>query len=162
MLSKISVIFRKSFRINRQLVKKVLAIGLSGILLILLLLGILFQFNKDKIASSLLLKVNEYQNGELVFDDLSFNPFIHFPDVSIVLYDIQYYQEKRSQPSADTIPILRLENLYIGFNLLDLLKGEVNVPNIHLENGRLNLLTDDGGSLNLMKALKKHKGKSVV
>lgn len=157
MLSKISVIFRKSFRINRQLVKKVLAIGLSGILLILLLLGILFQFNKDKIASSLLLKVNEYQNGELVFDDLSFNPFIHFPDVSIVLYDIQYYQEKRSQPSADTIPILRLENLYIGFNLLDLLKGEVNVPNIHLENGRLNLLTDDGGTLNLMKALKKNK-----
>lgn len=118
---------------------------------------LLFQLNKDKIASSLLLRVNGYQNGELVFDDLNFNPFIHFPNVSIVLYEIKYYEEKQVLSDADTVPILSLEKLYIDFNLIDLLQGEVNVPNIHLENGSLNLLTDEKGVLNLIKAINKPK-----
>jgi AsmA-like C-terminal region/AsmA family len=147
----------KKFRLNRKVLKKVVVITSLVTLFILMTLTILFQINKDKIASTLLLKVNEYQNGELDFDDLSFNPFIHFPNVSIVLYEIQYYEEKRALPEADTIPILSLGKLYIDINLIDLLKGEVKVPNIYLEHGSLNLLSDKNGLLNLIKALKKNK-----
>ena len=142
---------------NRRLLKKVIIISLSVFVFILIVVSVLFRLNKDKIASSLLLKVNEYQNGELVFDDISFNPFIHFPDVSIVLYEIHYYEEKQSNSKADTVPILSLAKLYADFNLIDLLKTEVNAPIIYLENGRLNLYKDEKGVLNLMKAINKNK-----
>lgn len=145
------------FSLNKKIIKKVVLVSLSVILFILITLIALFQINKDKIAGSLLLKVNEYQDGELKFDDISFNPFIHFPDVSIVLYEIHYYEEKQSLPQADTIPILSLGKLYIDINLIDLLEGEINVPNIYLESGSLNLLVSKNGSFNLINALKKPK-----
>lgn len=155
--SKIWGIIRRLVVNNKGFVKKILLISLSVIVFILMLATLLFQLNKDKIASTLLLKVNEYQNGELVFDDLSFNPFIHFPDVSIVLEEIRYYEEKQALSNADTLPILSLEKLYIDFNLIDLLKTEVNAPNIHLANGRLNIYKDEKGVLNIIKAVEKSK-----
>ena len=155
--SKLSNKIRKLFTINRKLVKKITAISLLTILSLLIILMVLFQINKDKIAASLLLKVNEYQSGELAFDDLSFNPFIHFPHVSIVLNEIKYFEVKQDLKDADTIPILNLEKLYIDFNLIDLIQGEVNVPNIYLENGSLNLLTNEKGAFNILQAFKKPK-----
>ena len=130
----------------------ILIIIVVGIAVLLILTG-LFKYYKDDIGRSVLLRVNNIQSGELSFEDIAFNPFKHFPSISIELNEVGYYEHKEEVRSIDTLPIVQLENLYISFDVIDLVKGNVNVSQIILENGQVNLITYADSTFNLTNAL---------
>jgi hypothetical protein len=68
----------KIFRFLKRFFLTVLGVIFS----LLLILSLLFRIYKDDIAGTILLKVNAVHPGELSFDDIAFNPFAHFPDIS--------------------------------------------------------------------------------
>lgn len=119
---------------------------------LLLLLFVLFHFKKDDIGRAILLSANRIQPGELTFADISFNPFIHFPDVSVALNNSNYYEEKPVYRETDSVPIIGLKKLYLAFNVIDLIQGNVNVSRFSLDDGHINLVTYADSSINLLRA----------
>lgn len=119
--------------------------------LLLLLFG-LFHFKKDDIGRAILLRANNIQPGELVFEGISFNPFIRFPDVSVALNNSSYYEKKPVYRETDSIPIIGLKKLYLAFNVIDLVQGNVNVSRFSLDDGHINLVTYANSSINLVRA----------
>lgn len=119
---------------------------------VLLILTGLFYYYKDDIGRTILLRVNSIQPGELAFDDIAFNPFAHLPNISIELNDVDYFEHKNEDRGTDTLPIIKLEKLYIAFDVIDLIKGNVNVSQIILKNGEINLITYADSSFNLTNA----------
>ena len=69
---------------------------------------VLFNFYKDEIARDVLLRVNKLQKGELTFEDISVNPFVHFPNVSLALNAVDYYEYPAEERLVDSIPIIKL------------------------------------------------------
>ncbi len=141
----------KSNRLLR-LFKRFILVSTAIIIFLLILSTILFKYYRDDIARTVLLKANTIQHGELTFKDVSFNPFVHFPNVSIELDSALYYEQPAENREEDSIPIIALNRLYMAFDLVDLLKGDINVSKILLENGSLNLITYADNTLNLMNA----------
>ena len=131
---------------------KWIAILFSVFLSILFIIAILFNYYKDDIAKEVLLRVNKIQKGELIFEDISFNPFIHFPNVSLTLNAIDYYEYPIDNRDIDSIPIVKLDRLFIAFDVIELIKGNITVSDILLKNGKVNLITYADSSLNISNA----------
>ncbi len=79
----------------------------------------MFNYYKDDIAKEVLLRVNKIQKGELAFEDISFNPFVHFPNVSLTLNAIDYYEYPADNREVDSIPIVELDRLFIAFDIIE-------------------------------------------
>jgi len=133
--------------------KRLIVTLLSVFIAILIIITIVFNFYKDDIGRELLLQVNKIQKGELVFDDVSFNPLVSFPDVSIALETVSFYENPAINRINDSLPIVELKKLYVTFDVIDLIKGNINLSQILLENGRFNFITYADSSLNLINAL---------
>src|SRR5690606_28129444 len=56
--------------------------------------------------------------------------------------------------TADTSapPIYHVKDLYVGFNLWDLLRGRYDIRSLHADGGHLDLVLHPDGTLNLMRA----------
>jgi len=143
-----NTIERKPF--YKRLIRILLYLLLSLIILLILATGILY-LNKDQIAEKILLATNDQQNGEISFLDISFNPFVQFPSVSIQLNDFSYFEQ--SKDSANTkfkvgddtlsnqlLPIARVRYLYAAVSITDLFRGEINISKVLLENGQVNIV----------------------
>ena|GEM_PF-6107651 len=132
---------------------KRLIIGtISVFIFLLFIMTVLFNFYKDEIARDVLLRVNKLQKGELTFEDISVNPFVHFPNVSLALNAVDYYEYPAEERLVDSIPIIKLENLFVAFDVIDLIQGNVTASKIFLKNGKVALVTYADSSLNLVNA----------
>ncbi|MCD4735637.1 MAG: hypothetical protein K8R53_06305 [Bacteroidales bacterium] len=100
-----------------------------------------------------MLRANDLQNGEICFSDISFDPFVHFPVVSIRLQEFVYLGNpiKENDSAKDTIA--NFNNLYAAINLWDLVKGDITISQITLNGGELRLIKNNDGAINLFHAL---------
>lgn len=138
--------------IKYNLIKRWILITLSMFVFILFTITILLNYYKDDIGREILLRVNKTQKGELAFENISVNPFVHFPNVSLALSDVDYYEYSEDERLVDSIPIIELEKLFIAFNVIELIKGNVTASKILFNNGKVNLVTYVDSSLNLINA----------
>ena len=136
-----------------RLFGRIVLIIIAIFVVILLILTALFDYYKDDIGREILLRINKVQPGELTFKDIAFNPFSHLPNVSIKLNDVDYFEQKDQGRKNDSLPIIELENLYFAFDVIDLMKGNINVAQIILDSGEINLMTYADSSFNLINAI---------
>lgn len=136
-----------------RLVLRWLLIFLSVFVTLLLVITLLFKFFKNDIAKELLRNVNTMQNGEIAFDDISINPFVHFPNVSLSINSVVYYEFPSAYRATDSIPIFELDKIFIAFDIIELIDGNISVSDVLLKNGNLRLITKADSSLNIIDAL---------
>jgi hypothetical protein len=118
----------------------VLLFGTATLLLIL---------QQDRIVDKVLETFNGNFKGAIVIGDSDISPFANFPYVSIVLEDVQVYEDK-----ADMFaPILDVTQVYLGFNIKAVLSGIFQVNLLRVNNGNFDIVRYSGGSLNLSNAL---------
>ena len=161
---------------------RVLLFLILGLLVLLIITSTIFYTNKDKIAENILLSVNKKQEGELRFRDIAFNPFVHFPSISIQLNDVQYFEIKEHSINAsfkvgvDTLennndslnpnfkvgidsilgigkPIARFQYLYGSIDIIDLIKGDINISKVMLKNGEINIVKYPDSTFNYSNAI---------
>ncbi len=140
---------------KHRFIKRLILIILSVFVFLLLTIIVLFNYYKDDIGREIILRINKLQKGELAFEDISVNPFVHFPNISLALYDVDYYEYPAVERIVDSIPIIELEKLFVAFNVIDLIKGNVTASKILLKNGRVALVKYADSSLNLISAFNK-------
>ena len=129
---------------------KLLIIGVSATVLLLFAIVIItLTWYQDKAVQKIVQGLNDDFQGAIVIGDSDISPFANFPYVSVVIENVQVYEDK-----ADMFaPILDVSHISLGFNLLTLLKGSLNVNLLKIENGNFDIVRYSDGSFNLMHAL---------
>ena len=134
---------------KKKLLKRLLYFA---ILLPLLLFGVLLTIiyiKQDDIIQSQLDTMNKEHKGLLKIGDTHLAPFENFPDISFKIDDVLIYETKDQKYK----PILDLKDIYIGFNLMDILKGNYDVHSLLIEDGYFNIVLHEDGTNNLQNAL---------
>ncbi|TVQ75660.1 MAG: membrane biogenesis protein [Flavobacteriales bacterium] len=126
-------------------------IRIAGIALLTIILSIVGVFtyvlsNQDKLVAKALQGVNESFQGEMIVEKTRISLFANFPYISIDLQNARYYDNK----DRNTSPIYKINDLYVGFDIFYLLRGQFEVKKIRLKGGYIHLERDTAGVINLM------------
>lgn len=133
----------------------VLSAGITVLALFFLVLFITFSIFKDDISQALLLNVNQKINGKISFSDISFTPLKHFPNAAISLSDFELLENKDTLDENSELQILKIKDVYLSVNIIDLLSSRLNVTNVSIDEGSVNLLVYADGTTNISRALMK-------
>lgn len=106
-------------------------------------------WRQDDVVQELITTANKDFTGLLEIEDSHISPFANFPYVSIDLDHVRVYEDK----SRSAKPILEIDDVYLGFDLLTLLTGEVEIRAIKLTRGTIELVQHRDGTFNITQAL---------
>ncbi len=136
----------------RVVLKFISFLAIIMIFLISTIAGLL-HLNRETIYQRLINYFTQETNGELAYSQLSLNPFAQFPGISITLKDVSFALDTDSIRRAPAEEILQLEKLHLAFDILELMKGNVDVKKVRLENGLINLVQYEDSSFNVQRVL---------
>jgi hypothetical protein len=137
--------------------KKIIKIVFISLFVIpILLIGIVVTIlytNQKKIVKSLIEQVNLDFNGRVQIEDSHIEPFTNFPYISIDLESLRIFETKDSLLK----PIVDVKDIYIGFDIFNLLQGKKDIKLIKLKNGEIHLIQELDGKLNIANAFQSTK-----
>lgn len=153
-----------------RILKRVLKILGIGAAVVTILFGlaswILFHQRNELLLNELETFMRKSQSGSFEVGSLDLRPFRNFPDITIELDSITYWEHKDSVRQATELPILHVQKLDVSLDFWSLVTGQVKVSEISLNDGHLHLVEYKGGILNLDRALAKPSkataGKPIV
>lgn len=122
------------------------------IILLAIALSILY-LKQDELIQAEIAALNKGYKGKIEIAETHLRPFANFPYISIKIDHVSILESKDS--SAEKL--LKVEDIYTGFNIWDILKGNFDIKNLLIENGELNLIFHKDGSLNIQNALQTNK-----
>lgn len=129
---------------------KILRIVIAVPLVLLSVLIAYFYWKQDEIVQKILQSVNETIAGEITVKDSHIALFYKFPYISIDLKDVILYSDKSKKEEQE---VIHLEDVYIGFNLTDILKGDYTIKALELDRGHIDLVQYEDGAYNLTEIL---------
>ncbi len=118
-------------------------------ILLFLVVVVVLYLKQDDFVQYGLTHANQDLKGQLKIRDSHIAPFQNFPLISIDLEDLEIYESK--DKNADRL--VHINDAYIGFNLLEILRGDVKVHKITLKKGSLDLKQHPDGTINVANAL---------
>lgn len=134
---------------KRKRLRKILIWSLSGLIFLFGVLILIIYIKQDEIIQSQLETMNKEHKGLLKIGDTHLALFENFPDLSFKIDDVRIYETKDDHKKA----ILDVKDIYVGFNLIDILKGNYDVHSLLIEDGYFNIILHEDGSNNLQNAL---------
>jgi uncharacterized protein involved in outer membrane biogenesis len=140
--------FGESEEKNKQ-GKRFLAVALVLLACLIGMMTSVLIWYQDQLVQKLLADVNENFNGALIIEDTNIEPFQNFPYISIAIKNVQVYENKEDMFA----PILDVSDISLGLNFWSLIKGDVEVNMLRVENGNFDIYRYADGSFNLMNAL---------
>jgi len=140
---------------------KIFAWVLGVFLLLLIILEVLFILNKDKITDKIVSYLNEIQAGEIVISSVNFSPLSHFPDISVRLNDVQYYETKSDNRETGEEAFFELDKFYICLDIVSLLKGDLDVSELTLQDGELRIIAREDSSVNIFNIINDQEESTV-
>ena len=130
------------------LIKRILwALSIPIVLFSALILTIYLK--QDEVIQSQLNTMNEGHEGLLEIGDTHLALFDNFPNISFKIDDVKVYETKNNKEKA----ILNVADIFIRFNLLDLISGNYDIHSLLIEEGFFNIVIHKDGSTNLQHAL---------
>ena len=122
---------------------------LIGIPLILFSVVLLIVYiNQDKIIQSEVDALNKGHKGQVFIGDTHLEPFKNFPYISIKVDDVRVLESKQKGSQE----ILNVADIYLGFNIWDIIEGNYDIQKLLIEDGFFNVVFHKDGSINLQNA----------
>ncbi len=125
-------------------------LGLLIVFPILMFFGVTaaLYYNQNTLLHRVLHDVNNSFVGTLSIKGIHVAPFANFPYISVDLEQVRFYE------NIDTTcqPIYAFEDVYVGFNIWDIIKKEYKIKSIKLVEGHLDITHFEDGSYNILKA----------
>ena len=118
----------------------------------LLVLSIAFAYvytNQEDILQSQIVNLNKEHAGLVKVGKSNISLFKNFPYVSVRINDLKILESK----AKDAPVIADLDDIYIGFNFWDIIKGNYDIKSLALEEGFFNFILHKDGISNLENAL---------
>ena len=114
------------------------------------LLIFIIYLGQDHVIQGHLDVMNKSHVGLIKIGDTHLAPFESFPDVSFKIDDVKIYESKKQGEHE----ILDVEDIYVNFNVWDVLTGNYNIKSLVIEEGFFNVILHKDGSTNIERALK--------
>ncbi len=135
-------IFKRKYILRTLLVLFILMVGLIAITPYYL------YRNQDLVKEMVLSRLNKAMVGHTTLESVYISPFKNFPYISIDLRNLKFYDtDDESHP-----PIYEFEDVYLGFDIWDIFKGEYTIKKVHLQKGKLHIIRYEDGNINLLLA----------
>ena len=109
--------------------------------------GILYS-QQQRLVELAVKELNKQLPGQLAIGGSEISLFQNYPYISIALNKVQFYPSKQS----GVRPIYEAERIYLGFSLPDVLRQKYRVKALAVRNGHLDLVQEEDGQLNIVKA----------
>lgn len=86
--------------------------------------------------------------GKLTVESSRISVLTDFPYISIDLKGVAFYENK----NKDTRPFYKASDLYVGFNIWDILDGDYKIKSISTIDGHVDLVKYPNGDINILLA----------
>lgn len=86
--------------------------------------------------------------GKLTVESSRISVLTDFPYISIDLKGVAFYENK----NKDTRPFYKASDLYVGFNIWDILDGDYKIKSISIIDGHVDLVKYPNGDINILLA----------
>ncbi|MDN5210777.1 AsmA-like C-terminal region-containing protein [Fulvivirgaceae bacterium BMA12] len=122
--------------------------ALFPVLIFSILLSYIYV-EQDNILQDQITTLNRQHKGLIVVGDSHLSPFENFPYISIKVDDVRVYEAKGDETSV----IVDVADIYIGFNIWDIVGGNYDIQTLLIEEGFFNIVLHEDGTNNLQNAL---------
>jgi len=135
----------------KKIIKYILIILAVIIVLIVAGVSLIAVFYEDEVKQYVVEELNKHINTGIDVGNVEFSVFRKFPDASLVFNNVTahsagQFNKNDFKDNADTL--LVAENIYLQFNIIDILKKKYIINKVHVNNGRINILIDRKGNDN--------------
>lgn len=110
--------------------------------------GVLY-LKQDEIVQDLINTLNKDFNGKIEVKDSHISPFTNFPYISIDLENVKIFEGKEDSSNI----ITDISEVFLGFDFWDIIVGRIDINDIKLKDGKIDLVQHLDGSLNIEVAL---------
>ena len=133
--------FKKTFKIIGFFL-----IGLFAVILVIALgVRIYFERNKTEIVETINNQINDNISGEVKIGDIGYKFLTGFPNFTVVLNDVEVND---SLISIHKRPVLKAGEIEVRLNVLSLLKKEISIHKIVINDATIDLFKDKKGVSN--------------
>jgi len=115
-------------------------------LFLVTLTTVLSKIYEDDIEQYAITEINKHINTEVKIRDIDFSILRNFPYASLNFQNVLIKDSYENVESDDTL--LFAKNLFLNFNVLDIINENYNVQNINIQEGVLKLKTTSTGDVN--------------
>ncbi len=127
---------------------------IAGLLLLsLLFIGATILYvtvKQNSIIKDSITTLNKQHNGFVTIGDTHLSLFSNFPNISFKVDDLKINETKKE----DSPVIMDVKDIYVGFNLWDILQKNYNLKSLIIEDGFFDIVIHEDQSINLLNALK--------
>ena len=124
-----------------------------GITSFILLITLVFYLGRGWILNRAVTYLNDQQPGEVQMGQMNLIPFVNFPNVSLQLRNVSYYEKEVHPDSLLQEPILILSEVFVTLDAVDLIRGDIQVSTARMENGFVRMVVYEDSVTNLEYAL---------
>lgn len=129
--------------------KRILLIVILAPILVVGGLMLYIQSNQSEIIQGEIEKLNKEHKGLVSIGESELSLFSNFPYVSIKVYDVQIFETKEDNASV----IMDVKDIYVGFNLWDIVKGNYDIQSLVVEEGVFNIVIHENNTTNIQNSL---------
>lgn len=147
-MSKIGAKLKKWMR-SKRFWKRFILVSIGLPVLLFFTVVLIVYIKQDAIVQDLITDLNKDFRGATEIKESHISMFENFPYISIDLQDFKVYEDKNKQG----VPLIKMKDVYVGFNLWTILTGKMEVKKIKLENGNINVVQHTNGEFNIVNAL---------
>ncbi|WP_232825918.1 AsmA-like C-terminal region-containing protein [Chitinophaga alhagiae] len=132
---------------KKWIFRSLLIAGIVFIVIVAAAVTVLFT-QQQRLTNMAVAELNKQFKGELAIEKSNIALFKNFPNVSIALHGVRFFPNKTQTGR----PLYKVDHLYVGFSLPDVLRQKYNVRRLFLKGGYLELVREKNGELNLAQA----------
>ncbi|MFS4491939.1 AsmA-like C-terminal region-containing protein [Maribacter sp. 2308TA10-17] len=107
------------------------------------------QGNQSEIIKEEIATLNQEHKGRISVGDSKLSIFKNFPYISIKVDDVQIFETK----AANAPIIMDVKDIYIGFNLWDIVNQNYDIQSLLLEDGVFNIVIHENNTTNIQNSL---------
>ncbi len=138
---------------SKRFWKRFVAVTIALPILLFFTVVLIVYAKQDSIVQGLVEDLNKDFRGATELSGSHISMFENFPYISIDLENVKVFESKQKTGT----PLIKLNDVYVGFNLWTIISGNMEVKKIKLEEGEINLVQHVNGEFNIVNALSSEK-----
>lgn len=107
------------------------------------------QSNQSEIIKAEVAKLNEEHKGQISVGESELSLFGNFPHISIKVNDVKILETKE----ANAPVIMDVKDIYVGFNLWDIVNKNYDIQSVIVEEGVFNIVIHENNTTNIQNSL---------
>ena len=133
---------------------------IAGIVSLILLTSLTFYLGRDYFMKRAVSYLNEQQPGEEQMGKMYLIPFMNFPDITLYLREVKFFEREPAEEMSALEPMLSLNEIAVTLDLIELIRGGINISEARLKDGYVHMEIYPDSVSNLERALRIRFGES--